>query len=229
MQLTCINLQNLTSISKAHIRLLEAVIQLWRETYTPILAAAKEQLSMDDFFSAKAALVLHEGDQPVGFCVLNSRPLGLSGVRDCRYFAPLPPKILEDLERTREALLSIEWVTVHPEHRAKLRKVQIADLVMGAAFRLFHQTSHTVVIGYSRTDVGADRIAMNFGVRGFEEISLHGINCRVMIGRKEWVGAHRFTVVESAIEGLWQGRNIVGHGFLQGADLLFAEQVKHAA
>ena len=229
MQLTCINLQNLTSLLAADFKLLEAVVHLWQDTYTPILAAAGETLEIDDFFAAKVALVLHDGSEPIGFCLLNSRPLGLLGIRDCRYFTSLPTTTLKELEDCKDMLLSIEWVTVHPAHRAKMRKVQIADLVMGMAFRLFHLTSHTVAIGFSRTDVGADRIAMNFGVRGFDEITLHGIQCRVMIGRKEWVGAHRFAVVEKAIEEIWGARRVVNAGFFSNVTNSNEEGWSHAA
>jgi hypothetical protein len=209
MQLTCINLQNLTSLSKFDFELLSAVIKLWQETYGEILQAAGESLQFDDFFFAKVAMVLHEGESLLGFCLLNSRHLGLPGVRQSSYFKSLPEEILNELVDRREKMFSIEWVTVHPEHRAKFRKVQLADLLMGVSFRVFHESGHTTAIGFSRTDVGADRIAMNFGGRGFATIILHGIPCRVMLGRKEWIGAHKFGVVEKAIEEIWQARRVV--------------------
>ncbi len=209
MQLTCINLQNLTALSSDDVRLLSNVIDLWKETYSAILKNAGEDFRADDFFAARAAMILHEGHTPIGFCLLNSRHLGLPGTSDCSYFHALPLEVLEQLRKSQEKMFSIEWVTVHPEHRAKFRKVQIADLLMGVSFRVFHTTDHSMAIGFSRTDVGADRIAMNFGGRGFAEISLHGIPCRVMLGRKEWIGAHRFAVVEKAIEELWQTKRVV--------------------
>lgn len=226
MQLTYMSLQNLAALSESDRQLLSNVVALWEETYRPILQQAGEVLSFDDFFGAKSIVVLHEADFPIGFCLLNSRSLGLKGVEKCSYFRALPQHILLEIQSTNESLFSIEWVTVHPQHRAKFRKVQIADLIMGIGFRVFHLSQHSMAIGFSRTDVGADRIAMNFGGRGFAEIQLHGIPCRVMLGRREWIGSHRFSIVERAIENLWNSRRIVAPSLLDSGSVSVPNQLE---
>jgi hypothetical protein len=203
MQLSYFDLHDLSGLSKESIRTLESVFEMWEEIYNPILTAANEVLNPDAFFRARYLLCISTDNQPVAFCLMNSIDLKMGPNAGRSYFRPVPAHRLSELVNESEKVLTVEWVTVRPESRVQFKKVQLADLVMGAAFRFLHQTDHTLAMGYSRTDVGADRIAASFGVRPFEEIQLHGIKCRVMIGRREWVSKHRFSIVESAIENLW--------------------------
>ncbi|MBN8542424.1 MAG: hypothetical protein J0L82_18685 [Deltaproteobacteria bacterium] len=204
MQLNYFDLQELDGLSSDSLRTIESVFDLWQEVYRPILAAANEELHPDAFFRARYLLCICDSDQPLAFCLMNSIDLKLAHNAGRSYFGPVPASRMNEFLVSKDKILSVEWVTVRPASRVQFKKIQMADLVMGAAFRFLHQTDHTLAMGYSRTDVGADRIAALFGVRPFEETQLHGINCRLMIGRREWVGKHRFSVVESAIESLWR-------------------------
>lgn len=207
MQLNYFDLHDLSILSNESLRTVESVYQMWQEVYSPILTAANEALHPDTFFRARYLLCLSDSDQTIAFCLMNSIDLRVPQNAGRSYFNPVPSQRMAEFVSARDKVLTVEWVTVRPASRVLFKKVQLADLVMGAAFRFLHQTDHTLAMGYSRIDVGADRIAASFGVRAFDEIKLHGINCRLMIGRREWVGKHRFTVVESAIETLWCSAN----------------------
>lgn len=208
MQLFYFDLHDLSGLPKEQLQTIESVYEMWQEIYGPILAAADEELHPDAFFRARYLLCIVDSTtdavKPIAFCLMNSIDLKIAQNAGRSYFRPVPTQRLTELILTNEKILTVEWVTVRPDFRVQFKKVQLADLVMGAAFRFLHQTDHTLAMGYSRTDVGADRIATSFGVRPFDEIQLHGIHCRMMIGRREWVGKHRFSVVETAIEKLWR-------------------------
>lgn len=208
MQLIYFDLHDLSNLSSEHLRTIETVYEMWEETYRPIVSAANEDLHPDSFFRARYLLCIYdsvssESSQPVAFCLMNSIDLKIPQNAGRSYFRPVPYLRMKDFVSAGDKILTVEWVTVRPANRVQFKKVQLVDLVMGAAFRFMHRTNHTLAMGYSRIDVGADRVAASFGVRPFDDIQLHGISCRLMIGRREWVGKHRFAVVESAIETLW--------------------------
>ncbi len=113
---------------------------------------------------------------------------------------------MREIKANGDRVFAVEWVTVHPDRRAKFSKVQLADLIMGVSTRFMLETESDFVMGFSRTDLGADRIAACLGIRPHGLVNFHGIECQVMIGRRQWVGAHRFAVVERAIEDLWNRR-----------------------
>lgn len=204
MQSFYFDLHDLSGLSKEHLQTIESVYEMWQEIYGPILAVANEELHPDAFFRARYLVCIMDVGQPLAFCLMNTIDLKVGQNAGRSYFRPVPTQRLTELILANEKILTVEWVTVRPDSRVQFKKVQLADLVMGAAFRFLHQTDHTLAMGYSRTDVGADRIAASFGVRPFDEIQLHGIHCRLMIGRREWVGRHRFSVVETAIETMWR-------------------------
>ncbi len=210
MQLFYFDLHNLAELNGQHLGKIDSVFKMWREVYTPILAASGESLHPDTFFRSRYVVCISEIDaktevaHTLGFCLLNTIDLKVAHNLGRSYFEPVPAQRMTELLDGREKILTVEWVTVRPESRVRFQKIQLADLIMGAAFRFLQQSDHTLAMGYSRTDVGADRIAASFGVRPFDELQLHGIPCRLMIGRREWVGRHRFSVVEAAVENLWQ-------------------------
>lgn len=179
---------------------------MWRETYAPILKAAGESLMADHFYRAKIMNVIHTDGRIHSFSLNNVLDLALPGLPELGYFAEMPPTLLKSFVASETRLFTIEWVTVHPELRGKMTKIQQADLIMGLSIREMTHTHCDGAIGYSRIDLGADRIASRFGARPQEQITAHGIACNVMLARREWVTPHKYAVVQKAVDDLWNSK-----------------------
>lgn len=206
-QLTLIDLDD---IQKNDTCLVEDCHTLWKQTYTPILHAAGEKIHSDGFFRSRVLMAVRREEKVVGFSLARFFDLRVPSTSEASYFDPVPKPLMRNLMRNLSAcgdrICAVEWVTVRPELRAKFSKIQLVDLVMGVAIRFMLKTKSDAVMGFSRVDVGADRIAASFGIRPQGLVNLHGIDCQIMIGRREWVGAHRFAAVERAIADLWERR-----------------------
>lgn len=209
---------DLDRIRENDIGLVEECHSLWVETYKPILEAAGESLHSDGFFRSRVLMAVRQGDVLVGFCLARFFDLRVSSMAKASYFDPMPEVLLRGLSEQGDRVFAVEWVTVRPEQRAKFSKVQLADLIMGVSTRFMLETESDFVMGFSRTDLGADRIAACLGIRPHGIVNFHGIDCQVMIGRREWVGAHRFAVVERAIEDLWARRQDYYFGAAKGQE-----------
>lgn len=202
-QLTLIDLDR---IQKTDTHLVEDCHKLWTETYSSILQSAGETIHSDGFFRSRILIAVRCGEQTAGFCMARFFDLRVPSMAESSYFDPVPDPLMHDLCASGDRIFAVEWVTVRPEFRAKFSKVQLVDLIMGVSIRFMFETTSDAVMGFSRVDVGADRIASSFGIRPHGLVNFHGIDCQIMIGRREWLGAHRFAVVERAIEDLWGRR-----------------------
>jgi len=201
-----LELIDLSSIRPEQVTLLNSAFGLWRETFEPILNKAQERLQVDTFFRSKIASVIHTNGHLHSFSLSNVLDLRINGTNELGYFHEMPKKLLSEYVNRGTRLLTIEWVTVHPEMRLKLTKIQQADLIMGCSLQALLHTDCDGAIGYSRIDLGADRIASRFGARPQELVQAHGVDCHVMLARKEWIIPHKFKVVQDAVNELWNKR-----------------------
>jgi hypothetical protein len=201
-----LELIDFSNIRLEQVDLVNSAFGLWRETFDPILEKAGETLHTDGFFRAKIASVIHTDGHIHSFSLSNILDLRIDGVNELGYFHEMPKPLLGEFVNRGTRLMTIEWVTVHPEMRLKLTKIQQADLIMGCSIRALLSTECDGAIGYSRIDLGADRIASRFGAKAQATVMAHGIECNVMLARREWVTAHKFKVVQSSVDDLWTNK-----------------------
>ncbi len=119
---------------------------------------------------------------------------------DLPYFDSVSLEIKKQLLENREKIFSCEFVTVHPELRARFSRIQHGDLIMGLAFKVFEFSSCTSAMGFSREDNKADKMAMRFGFEKIDRINLHGINCGVMILKKQNLKEHPLEIASTEIK-----------------------------
>jgi hypothetical protein len=209
-----------SNIRPAQVSLMNSVFSLWRETFTPILEGANEILRPETFFRAKIASVIHTDGCIHSFSLSNVLDLRINGADELGYFHEMPKGLLAEFKNRGTRLMTIEWVTVHPEMRHKLTKIQQSDLIMGCSIRALLHTECDGAIGYSRIDLGADRIASRFGARPQDKVMAHGIECNVMLARREWVTEHKFKVVQNAVDELWNGKlnttSLISNNIMEG-------------
>lgn len=181
--------------------LVKSCFALWLETYAPIVESAGKTLEPSSFFNNKILSVIHDQGLVLSFACNNMRDLSDPEVRAMPYFARLSDTLMGRLKDLK--IFTVEWVTVNPEHRAKVSKVQQADLIMSLGIRSMAHSPCDAAIGFSRTDLKADRIAERSGGRAQEYVNIFNIECAVMLALKSWVTGHKYQVVQDVIDELW--------------------------
>lgn len=202
------SLLDLNYITNSNEPMISACYELWRDVYKPILEECGETIRPDLFYRAKLLSVIHEGARPIAFCLHNNFAANLSGMTEHGYFEPTDLNTRSFLKVNKHQVFSVEWVTVHPAERGKFTKLQKADLIMGLAFKAAIASPYSCVMGFSRTDLKADKLAGKFGVQCLGMTTRHGIECGVMFLEIEKLTDHPTTNVAHAIQELWDNGNI---------------------
>lgn len=197
---------HLADAQNDEIKLVNATYRLWKETYGPILKDAGLALQPESFHRSQFLTVIHDQGAPLSFSLSSFLNLTIDGTADMKYFDPMSACLKEKFTKENPRVMTIEWVTVHPKERERVSKIRQSDLIMGCSFRAFRDSAADVAMGFSRTDLGADRIAEQFGCVGQETTSLFGIECRVMMISKQMLKPHRFAVVQREIDSLCDAR-----------------------
>lgn len=198
-------------ISKANrfdASLVGAAYALWVQTYTPIVAAAGRTLSPESFHRSQFVTMICEGQRVLSFALSSHFDMSIPGVSDMAYFSPMSDGLKAKFIRENPKVMTIEWVTVDPAERERVSKIRQPDLIMGCCFKRFALTDADVAMGFSRVDYGADRIAAQYGCEPQEDTSMFNIACKVMMVRRHQVKSHRFAVVQSAVDRLWDPQPI---------------------
>lgn len=194
---------DLANIDERSRPVVNRAFELWSKTYSEILSEASEELRSDYFFRSKLLLAICDSETIQALCLCNVHDAATKGVLDQSYFDIVPSDIKEQFKRVGHTILSIEWVTVCPELRARFSRIQYADVMMGLAFETCQDTHCTSVLGFSRYDLKADKVAEKFGVRNLGTVRRHSIDCGVMFSEKETLTLHGYQKTRELIEYLY--------------------------
>jgi hypothetical protein len=191
---------DLSKTNKTSVKLLNRAYDLWYSNFTDILNESSEELKPDYFYRCKYVSVLYDQDIIKAMCLHNVFDFGASGVSELDYFKPLNPFLKESFLKEKIRILSVEWVLVNPELRARFTKVQYADIIMGLAFKVLSDSGLDAAMGFSRTDLKADLVAEKFGTKKLDLIKRHNIECGVMLLRKNDLVKHPFKKTQEVID-----------------------------
>ncbi|HEY8272075.1 MAG TPA: hypothetical protein VIG33_14385 [Pseudobdellovibrionaceae bacterium] len=206
-----LKLIDLSHIEKSDVSTANSAFEVWKQVYTPILTEANEQIRPEFFWKSKLLCVIEREQLIEGFMLASIYDLSLNGLIDIPYFAPLGDSMKAKLVDDEEKIFTCEWVTVHPLLRGKFSKVQIGDVVMGLGFRAFMDSPCTLAMGFSRTDLKADKMAESFGFENQGMICRHGIECGIMMLRKSNFKSHRYFKTQQVIEELYANKENKTH------------------
>lgn len=194
---------SLASVADSDVELVSNVFDMWKTEYTPIVNGAGGELKAESFHRSQFLNVIHDNGEPLSFSLSSFLNVKLRGMYELGYFASLSDELRVRFKVENPRIMTIEWVTVAPMERARISKIRQSDLIMGSSMRFFGASAADVAIGFSRTDLGADRIAAQFGCVPQGLTSVFGIDCQVMMVRQTDLRPHKFAVVQRAIDGLW--------------------------
>lgn len=183
--------------------LISQCYDLWKSVYDPILSTAGEKIIPEMFYRAKLISVIHEKNEVLAFTLHNNLYLGLNGTSDLSYLSIVPKIVLNDFKNQKKSIMTIEWVTANPSIRGRFTKIQPGEVIVGLAMRLVKATPWDSVMGFSRTDLKADKTAAKFGAYSLGLTKRHNIECEIMYAEKENIKQHPFAKVESIINDCW--------------------------
>lgn len=109
--------------------------------------------------------------------------------------------------------MTVEWVTVHPDLRKRFSRIQYVDILMGLAFHQMNAGKFHSAIGFSRTDLKADRVVEKFGGKRFELTQQHDIECALMVMERVNLKRHENDRTAQMIDDLYfvkQDNNLRG-------------------
>ncbi|MFZ4404263.1 MAG: hypothetical protein ACOYOK_09200 [Pseudobdellovibrionaceae bacterium] len=199
---------DLHQLNQFTLPIVNQAFDLWKSVYSEILENAGEILVPDYFYKCKIISVIYENDIVQAFTLHNVYNLSANGVCDLSYFSPLNEFTKQKLKHEGHKVWTCEWVTVHPDFRGRFTKVQLGEVIMGLAFKLFAELDCTSAMGFSRKDIKADRMAEKFGFISIDTIVRHGIECGVMFLKKENLLPHPYEKTQIKIDSLYENKTI---------------------
>lgn len=197
---------DLAIIEESQKKFINQAYDIWTETYEPILSEAGEKISADYFYRCRLITILTAGDQVQAFMLHNFYDLSLAGVRDLSYFNPARHLIENGAIKESSKIFSCEWVTVHPDLRARFSKVQLGDVMMGLAFKAMQGSHCNSAMGFSRTDNKADRMAEKFGFEKLDLIKRHDKECGVMFLEVDSLKDHPYSKTQETINAFYEDK-----------------------
>lgn len=187
---------------------LNDVIKLWKDVYTPILSAANLKLSIDSFQKARTVTVLNDDSGAViGFALNNYINCSLLDMYQHSYFKDCPEIFKEELKIKKHHIMTIEFVTVNPNYQKRFSKVQYVDVLMGIQTQMMLTSNISAVMGYSRMDLKADKIAQKFGALSRGVVKMFDIDCSIIFLPRELVRPHPFAQTQELITKLYYKNN----------------------
>ncbi|OFZ29708.1 MAG: hypothetical protein A2622_10830 [Bdellovibrionales bacterium RIFCSPHIGHO2_01_FULL_40_29] len=176
--------------------------EMWHSRFVSILDEAGEKLTPDYFYRSKYISVLYDDTKVIAMCLHNVLDLQAKGVSELSYLDPVNQILKAQLKKRSERILTVEWVAVHPD---SVRQ-KCADIIMGLAFSFLSDSECTAAMGFSRTDYKADKVAEKFGTQKLDLIIRHGIECGVMLLKKENLKPHPDKSIQETIDDLYGER-----------------------
>lgn len=187
------------------INLVNQAYAIWHAEHSLIAAQGGVELKSESFHRCHTLHVIHDKGLVLSMTLSSFLNLQMNGVEKLKYFEPTPTELIHSFCERTPKIMTVEWITLHPKEKGKFSKIRQPDLILGCAVKAFALSDADMSMGFSRTDLSADRIAMQFGYEGEGLVDLMKIECRVMRLTKEKIKPHRFAIVQNAIDGLWSG------------------------
>jgi hypothetical protein len=176
---------------------------VWLSVYKPILEQCQERLLSDYFYRARKCLAIFDNQKVIGFALLNTIDFSFQGIEDLTYLADASTNFRNLFKQEKKKVLTVEWVTVSPDYRGRFTKVQYVDLIMGLCFFYARDNGYTCSLGFSRTDLKADRVVEKFGGIKTELTSRHGIECGVMVVHSDNIWPHPIRRTQDSINQIY--------------------------
>ncbi|MES2768746.1 MAG: hypothetical protein V4596_06330 [Bdellovibrionota bacterium] len=188
-----------------HHELYEKTYKHWRQMWTEILDV-KENLNSDSFLRQDLVCPLTIENSVVGLICCTFFNKNQQAYSSHSYISDFPKDIFKN-NFDGELIMSIEYLTVHPEFRKSFLDVSLGDVLLGLSMKIFENSVAQAVLGTARSKIHVDQMCYRFGFKPFGEINKFGHPCTLIITDRSTLQTHPELKTQKLIDQLWDGRN----------------------
>jgi hypothetical protein len=180
---------------------------VWQKTFQD-LGIEKSALDGEFVRQDLIACIAHE-NVPVALHLYSFYSIDSKAARAHAYFSGNYPEIyFAKLAKANvREVMSMEFMTVHPEWRKGKTNVHMGIVLAGLAFSTMRYFSADAAIAPARRDYKVNELAYAYGSEPvIANVTNHNVACDLVMCRRENVKKHEDPTVQSAVENLWDRR-----------------------
>ncbi len=183
---------------------------LWHGVWTNVFNELKFDTSNleDDFIRQNLIVAICHKNIPVAVHLYSFFSMESKAARSHRYLKQFPETYFEKLKRFHvNTMMSLEYMTVHPEWRKGKVPVHIGSVLMGLSCKVLQHYKQDASIAPARRDHKVHEVVYSVGGEPIiSNVINHNVPCDLLAIRKEKVKSHDSAEVQNTIERLWATR-----------------------
>lgn len=195
---------------RQHLNLHNETFLLWRKVWGQVFDVLKFDTSHleDDFMRQDVIAVICYENTPIAIHLYTSMSIESIAARSHSYLKQYPEEFFAKLESKRvKNIMSLEYMTVHPDWRKGKFPVHIGSILVGLAFQLMDILQVDASIAPARRDHKVHEIAYAFGAEPIlEDVLNHNISCDLLACFPENRHPHADKNIQNLVNFLWENR-----------------------
>ena len=172
---------SINKVDKSQVWLLDAAFKVWLEVYSERVTSSGSRLDHDRFLASEKLAIIHAESEIKAFSLMNTYNLTWEKQIERWYFSYAPMSVQASLIESKPTILSVEWLTANPAVRGRFTRFQPNEVLLSLMFRYMKDSGYAACMGYSRTDIQADKSAQRCGAKPFAVTDRYGDECMVMM------------------------------------------------
>lgn len=181
-------------------------MDIWKEVFKGL--GFDDSKLEDDFIRQDLIACICDGDQPVALHLFTFFSLDSKAARSHAYMKQFPEIFFEKLKRKNiRNVMSIEYMTVHPEWRKGKLPVHLGSVLAGLTFNVMKLYGLDACIAPARRDFKVHELAYLYGGEPIiSNVLSHNVPCDFLACINGKILEHPSEEVRGAIGQLWSGR-----------------------
>lgn len=183
--------------------------KIWKQTFQEV--KANINLSADHFLKHDEILVIYNGEQPIGMFCLDWYWTKADYDLELKYWDNYPKLTLKWLEtKSISCLMSMSFLTVHPDWRRRQTQHSLSDLLVGFAVQRYLESSADVLLTYTRNDRKTNELGYRHGGEKIPiEHWVHNIPSDVLVFDRNSLKTQLSEGLKLHIDSLWNNKKFL--------------------
>ncbi|MGE3262408.1 MAG: hypothetical protein AB7K68_11565 [Bacteriovoracia bacterium] len=194
-------------------------MDVWSETFRKLNFDTSRLV--DDFIRQDLIACIADGDMPVAIHLYSFYAADSEAARAHSYLNGNYPELyFARLKKQKvRSLMSMEYLTVHPDWRKGKSNVHFAIVLVGLALKTLRAYGADAAIAPARRDHKVHDLAYAFGGEPvIENVLNHNVACDLLMCHRDRVIPHANPEVNELVNSLWQTRKFYPNYELQPED-----------
>jgi hypothetical protein len=196
-----------TSLHSADKELYSRAYAFWKQTWQKIFTdvGSPEAFWADDFYRQDYVPVITYDGQITAAHFYTVFDFDHPAVKDHRYFSIFTPFAMKWVEREQPSrVMSMEFLTVHPEWRKKDLGFSMAEVLISLGLKLMKEKDVQVAVGVAVKAAGVEKMAQKLSCQLIaQEVKRGNLVCDIMGQTPSRLKPHPDDKVNALIEDLW--------------------------